>query len=99
MHLSKKGNKMIAVETTMNEDFRCLLELESQCEVLSKQRDALMELDDAEITGYQLANLLVKIAKLEERIDEIRKRRVSSVPGQGTVSVREFPQSGRRSAV
>jgi hypothetical protein len=65
---------MIASGKNMDDPFRKLFELELEFQSLSKERDKLMELDDTEVTGFRLATLLARIARLEETITMLRGR-------------------------
>lgn len=45
-----------------------LLDLETEFQKLSRLRDELFERDDAEVSGFQLANVLASIRDVENEI-------------------------------
>ena len=57
----------------MTNRFERLLRLETDFQSLSKLRDQLIEKDDADVSGFQLANVLAEITKIEKEIKSVRR--------------------------
>ena len=57
----------------MKNRFEQILRLETEFQNLSKRRDELFEMDDAEVSGFQLASILASIHKVEKEIKSLRR--------------------------